>query len=371
MRRIAHWVYAGLMTCTLSVNALGQSWRLADTPRFEYGAAQGNTALAFGSIAGVLRLEGTLVVADGQSNHLVFIDERSGSHRVVGRVGSGPGEFRTIRSVMHCHPLKAYVYDPAAMRVSVFNARGVFERAIDVRGLSATGIPPYDLVCNSSGSFVAVNRAPNPPPIVGPRRPEVVVRVYVDSARSWSAGTTFATERYFDGSNDFPRPMGLRTSVAVGSRFWVVGTGDTDSVSVHPLEQAGPRTRVFSAGFPRRAITAAVARDYADAEIRARAGRADTSALRALYNSAGFPDRLPAYRRILVGPSDQIWVEQHPLPTDARVRWTVFTPQGRRLGQMDVPQEFRVEVVTDTVLIGVWQGEDDVLRIRGYVYSRE
>lgn len=354
-----------------STPASAQNWSLSNSPLYEFGDVEGDSPLGFGAVTGVVLVGARIIVADGQSHRLVFVNARSGAYRAAGRFGGGPGEFRTIASIQRCHPSKAYVYDPGALRLSVFSESGEFERALDVRDFSASGAPPYELTCNTSGAFLAVNRSPDPPPGVGPRRPRVALRVYVDSARSWSAGTIFASERYFDGSNDFPRPLGLRTSVALGRWFWVLGTGETDSVSVYALADSGKRLRTFSTGLVRRPVSQIMVRDFVDTQLRSRVGRADTTALRALYRSLEFPDRLPAFRRILVGQRDEIWVEEYPDPTASVVRWVVFTAQGRRLGQLTVPESFQLQAIEESTLIGVWRGSDDVLRVRGYSFRRE
>lgn len=362
----------GIMLCGIAHETAGaQRWTLSGSPTYEIGDEEGDTPLGFGSITGLVRIGGSIIVADGQSHRLVVVNPVTGAHRATGRFGGGPGEFRTVASLQRCHPTKAYVYDPGAMRLSIFAANGTFERALDVRDFSANGAPPYELACNAAGSILSVNRSPYPPAGIGPRRPTVALRVFVDSTRSWSAGRVHASERYFDGSSDFPRPLGLRTSVALGSAFWVVGTGETDSIAVYSLADSGAPVGAFSTALRRRPISPAMIRHFVDAQVHARIGRADTSAHRALYASMRFPERLPAYRRLLVGANDEIWIEHYPVPTDSEARWSVFTPQGKRLGELAVPASFQLEVVDESTVVGVWRGSDEVLRVRSYRYRRE
>lgn len=370
MRPLTNLLQFAALVCGVASSAQAQTWNLASEPLFETGTSAGDSDLGFGSIGGIVWLDGFLAIADVQANHVVLVDERTQTHRTVGRFGGGPGEFRTIRAVLKCSASRVFVYDPAVMRVSVFSTAGVFERAIDVRSLSTSGAPPYDLACSSSGHFVAVNRSPAPPGGIGPRRPEVALQVYPSSGRQWSGGRVPASERYFDGSNDFPRPFGMQTSVAVGSRFWVLGTSEGDSLSVFAVGDSGRLIGTIRTGFTRRSLTRKVIETYVNSAVAARAGRADTVALRTLYSELEYPELSPAYRRVLIGTNDEIWVEQYPVPGDATAQWAIFSPEGMQIGRLGVPGALRLEAVDADRVVGVWRGSDDVLRVRSYRYSR-
>lgn len=363
--------YVCLILALASVESAAQaprSWRLAQQPAFSIGQRDGDSPAAFGNVVGVAEIGAGVVVADGQAMALKFFDRAGRSTSVSGRVGGGPGEYRTIKSIHRCGADSLFVYDPGAMRLSVLSSKGTYLRAIDVRSLSASGAPPYEIACNPNGVFAYTHRAPMPPSGVGPRRPSVAITLSSRDGGDVTLGTFPASERYFDGSNDFPRPFGKVTSVAVGTEIVVIGTGEGDSLLVVSLRDRARRVvRIIR---PVRRLTSEHISEFVADQLARRVGRADTASLRQFYSALEYPATLPPYRRIILDAADRLWVEDYALPGAKTVRWTILDREGRVLATLSCPSNFEFAEVGMNSVRGVWRDELGVQWIREYDIER-
>ena len=92
-------------------------------PLFSVGAAEGDT-MEFGSVRSILLdSAGTLIVVDARNQALRQFDSSGAFVRQIGRVGSGPGEFRDPYSVAWLHGNLALL-DPGNPRIALFTPDG-------------------------------------------------------------------------------------------------------------------------------------------------------------------------------------------------------------------------------------------------------
>ncbi len=82
------------------------------------------------------------------------------------------------------------------------------------------------------------------------------------------------------------------------------------------------------------------------------------------------PPTMPAFGRILVAPSGEIWVSQHAPASLDPAAWTVFDGDGRLLAVVPMPERFRLEAVGQGRIAGVWRDEYDVEHVRVHTLSR-
>lgn len=331
---------------------------------------------AFGRVAGAVRQStGPLVIADGLSLDLRLFTDTGEPVKRVGRRGDGPGEFRTILSLRRCAGDTSFVYDPARLRVSVFGPDGALSRIIDVRATVQAAAPPYDFFCSRNGVLAFVHRAAAPPPRPGPHRPIVAITVIHRDGARVPLGTFPSSERYFDGSQDFPRPFGKVTSVAMASDAMYVGTGnhltgheDQFEIPVYSLQ--GAQVRTVRGSLPRRRVTAAQIAGYVEDQVARRRGRGDQRTQRQFYRSLQYPETLPAYGRLLVDPMDNLWVEEYRPPGDSVGRWHVYGPTGWYVGAVNMPEGFDLLEAGRDYVLGVWRNPDQVEFVRLYALSR-
>ncbi len=353
----------------LSLVAGQVDWKLSDQPIQVTGTPNGADAGILGRVVGVTRFKnGSLVVADRQSLSLHRFDTSGRSVGMIGRAGAGPGEFRTIQSMRRCAGDSLFVYDPSLLRISVFSPEGNFSRTIPLADAAGGGPPPYEFYCNENGVLALLHRSLAPPAGVGPRRPNVAVTIIQPNDRLVSVGTFPASERYFNGSEDFARPLGKQTSLAVGSTTLYIGTGDhvdaRDSVRIVGYSFQGNERIVIRDRFATVPLSARRLSAYIEQQASRRAGREEET--RGFYRSLEYPPTFPAYRNVLVDPTEHIWVEESPVPGDAISRWRVYSPKGLLHAAVRMPRSFQLMEIGSDYAVGVWRDEMDIETVRVY-----
>jgi len=340
-----------------------RSWRISSRPLLAIGSREQPGPEAFGSVLGATRSpSGEVTVVDGRSLELKVFSPTGKPLRVSGGKGEGPGEFRTIVAIQRCMGDSLFVYDGALFRVSVFGPGGAFVRTLDLRRWSPHGLPPYDFWCHRSGTRAFLHRSTDPPAGEGPFRPSVEISLIGPKDSVVRLGRFPASERYFKDGAAGPRPFGRRTTIGLGSRYLYVGTGDAPEVSQYSLRGEPVRTVHWTrAPVP---VTATHVDWYVRAFIARRAGRVNTGEVERYLRALSWPKAFPAYDRILVDASDNLWVEDYPIPDVSQREWTVFNATGKRVAALTVPSGFRALEVGRDYVLGVWTDELDVEYVR-------
>ncbi len=342
-----------------------QRWRLSERPILVLGTRDGRGPDAFGKVAGAARLRsGAVTVVDGMSLEVRTFSSTGEPLRTAGRQGAGPGEFRTVKSVRHCAGDSTFVYDPALVRISVFDPGGSYTRALDVRSWSPEGLPPYDFWCNTTGTLLFIHRSSAPPAGLGPRRPDVAITLVDRDGSVVNLGTFPASERYFSGSEDFPRPLGKETAVALGPAAVYLGTGDAFEIAQYSLR--GTRRGTLRDHRDPVSVTTAHVNAFIEDQLARRAGRANTRALETLYREIEYPKTFPAHGALLVDPGDDVWVESYPIPGDKVHDWLIYSKAGVAVATMQVPSAFAVLEVGADYVLGVWRDESGVEYVTVY-----
>jgi hypothetical protein len=82
------------------------------------------------------------------------------------------------------------------------------------------------------------------------------------------------------------------------------------------------------------------------------------------------PPSRPAFGRILIAATGELWVADFAAPPADPAAWRVFAPDGRWLATVAMPQRFRLEAVGRDRVAGVWRDEFDVERVRVHRLTR-
>jgi hypothetical protein len=342
-------------------------WRLSDRPLLSLGSRDTAGPALFGKVVGAVRQgSGAVLVADRLNRELRLFSASGELMKVVGRFGAGPGEFRAISSLRRCSADSAFVYDLALRRVSVFDPSAAYVRAIDPGIWSLDGIPPYDFWCNSHGTLAVLHRSSEPPRGPGPRRPQVAITLVAPNGGLVRLGNVPASERYFHGSEDIARPLGKVTSIALGTTVVYVGTGDAFEVSQFSLQ--GERLgMVRETRSPINVTPAHVTQYISDLhDRRSGPGTLDKKTREAIYRDLEYPKTFPAYSRLIVDPSDNLWIEDYPVPGATDRGWSVFSKGRFAIARMRVPSNFEILEIGSDHVLGIWRDDLDVEYVRVY-----
>ena len=94
------------------------------------------------------------------------------------------------------------------------------------------------------------------------------------------------------------------------------------------------------------------------------------SQIRAYLDGLPLPDHFPPFGELLADLEDYLWVQDFQRPGAGNGSWSVFDPEGVRVGRITFPERFRpVEIGSDYVL-GLGWDEMNVEHVRLYELHR-
>jgi len=366
---------AGVAIVTNAAPAPGHGgWRVDPEPLLDVGGDESGVAGVFERVAGlVLRRDGGLVAGDEGAGEIRAFGPDGGLLWRTGRRGDGPGEFRLIATFGAGPADSLWVFDFGNRRFTLLDASGVLARTFDIGpAISA----PSAVGRLDDGRFVlremwGVPRGDGPQVTGMERDPAAIVALAADGTRLDTIAVYPGREVYVtveNGRGVMSTPLFARnTSVAVGGNRVLIG--DQAAFAIDVLSADGVKRRSMRMTGLDLTIDGDVIRRTADAilEQLPAAERADRR--RFLESLPGPPTR-PAFGRILIAPSGEIWVSQHaPSPLDPPA-WIVFDPDGRLQGVVAMPDRFRLEAVGADRIAGVWRDDYDVEHVRVHALSR-
>lgn len=164
--------------------------------------------------------------------------------RIMGREGSGPGEFRALRDLDVLPSGKLAAWDPQLRRVSFFRTDGQFEASIslDFRGLQRlvptfVGVFPDESVVVMDGSATSGFRVPP-----GIRRDTLTFLRLAPNGSIWSEILSVVGPEYFgwvDGQQAGAEALLLGREVRFGLSGDRLVVADTDSLHFHVVTDSG------------------------------------------------------------------------------------------------------------------------------------
>lgn len=317
----------------------GPRWQLAQ-PDFEVGGVEAEGDYALAALGGVTVLSnGNVVVGDRVAPFLKVFGPNGEFLRDVGRFGSGPGEYEYVHEMDWCAPGRLSVFD-VDRRVHRYVGDLEFV-STDLVSLDAIGGGVgYNRDCHPNGLQIVTGwgdirgqfeeglfEATAPVFLL---RGQAVVRDFGERLSSQRLGS-IGPEGSPSGSG--PHPFGRATVVALGSTHVYIGAGEGYEIEVYDLTgQPGPSISWDGPSL-----------DYDDDLVEVLETRAVSEApersrprLRRWYAELPELDQLPAYDRILVSESDEVWVRQFVRPGSTGEEWVVFGTNHELIGGLSL-----------------------------------
>ena len=81
-------------------------------------------------------------------------------------------------------------------------------------------------------------------------------------------------------------------------------------------------------------------------------------------------ETFPAFGRVLTDSRGHLWVEDYQLPGASPPPWTVFDPEGRVLGLMDLPPDLNVFEIGEDYLLGTASDDFGIERVQLWPLDR-
>jgi len=338
-----------------------EAWRLSAEPALTVGAVEGPAAQLLGRpVAVVLQADGGVVVADRDAGEIRWFDAAGAHLRTLGGRGSGPGEFSELYDLFRVPGDLLVAADFAGRRLTVLTTAGEVARLLDVgqppptgrfpdgRWFQSVSLPPeggVQLGAQRYGSaLLAVNEGGGPP----------------DTLAVLQGMDAMHVEMNFDGRVQVmgqPFPYGrFRMSELHEGTIW---TSDGTAFALAQLDPDGTVRSLVRRPGERRPVTEALRERYV-ADRLAAAPEAARPAVRQRMERLVFPDTMAAWQQMVVDAEGNAWARHHELPDDTVHTWSVFTPDGRWLGEVETPADLAVMAIGHGRVAGIWRDDLDV-----------
>jgi len=332
-------------------------WRL-DKPDFQVGGFGADSTSEFAELGGVTILEnGNVLIGDRVAPFLRVFDSHGAHIRNAGRFGHGPGEYEYVYEMDWCAQSELTVFD-VDRRVHRYTGDLTF-LSTDLISLDAIGGGvAYNRDCNRKGFQIVTGwgdfRAQSKEGLYEATAPVVllrggeVVRDFGERLSSERIGMVRA-----DGSpaGSGPHPFGRATVVALGSDRVYIGDGSDYEVEVYDLSGRqlpslrwdGPDLR-----YDRELVDQLATQSVSEAPEQSRPG------LRRWYTDLPRLDQLPAYDRMVVSDTDELWIRQFVRPGAIGEEWVIFGANHELRGRLSMPPRSRLwEVRGDRVVYSI------------------
>lgn len=355
--------------------AAGQGWRLSEDPELEIGQVDGPKDYQLYRVGSGVRLEdGRIVVGNTGSLELRFYDAAGGHLFSVGGDGEGPGEFRTLWPISFLSD-SLFVFDSRLMRLTVYSTSGELGRTTQIQ-VAPDGSIPVISGLFSDGSLLARTFPLSDPESTGLHRyVELYARYTPDGEFADTVGFFPTSERYIgtDGERTFSSEAPYGRESTVVPRGTQVFFGSSDSWEIQILARDGTLEKIIRRPIPNSSLTSEESAAYFE-RLEERLGGMPPM-WRRLYLDVELPGSKPAYGRFLVDDGGNLWVSEYFMGrtgmTPDEGTWTVFDPEGRMLGVVETPPQFKVFQIGPDWVLGVHRDELGVERVKLFRLMKE
>jgi hypothetical protein len=306
----------------------------------------------FSQVTGIgVDSRGRIYAGDWFTARVVVLDSTGAVLRMVGRRGLGPGEFRSIRGVQVLPGDSLLVYDPNAMRLSVFAPDS--GRAAYVTTLPGPE-PHFISRTPANDAHLALMRPPFT--TVDSARHDVLRLLNLDGTPRGEPLRQFPSRSFLrvqqgGGFSVMPNPFG-HEGLFVLAPDGTLHYAWNGRLEVESTDLRGRRTGGFAVAYDPPQVTSADAASVFNGmpEPAVRMFRP------ALEDS--LPERWPPLAALLADERGRVWAALHGPAGEPR-EWAVFQPDGRYLGSAFLPRHAEVFAIRGDRVYAAETAEDD------------
>ncbi|HEX7051583.1 MAG TPA: hypothetical protein VF188_15355 [Longimicrobiales bacterium] len=335
---------------------------LPAAPIVRIGVVEGSSAQQLFRVTSAVRLsDGRIAVVNSGTNELRYYGPDGVHLRSVGGAGSGPGEYRGLRTAWRLPGDSVLVNDFLEDVLAVYAPDGTLVRSWPIQQIAPfVAPPPVGRLTN--GDFVAFTR------LVRSRSPDYVGRTdyngfLIRYGPDGQPGDTLAVDPggydYYDrctpgggggGICRIPIPFFPEAyAVAAGERIFY---GNSKRFEVLVRDETGALRQIWRWTTATRPVTQADVDRALAAVIALRPDDANRRRqLERWFAETPIPETMPAFSALRLDAAGNLWVEEFRAFMETRSTWAVFAPDGVLLGRVRMPDRFRVlDIGTDYVL---------------------
>lgn len=344
-------------------------WRVGPEATVSIGTAEGDPAYELFRVGGAMRLsDGRIVVANAGTGELRVYDPNGVHLASWGGQGDGPGEFGAMApSGLEPWPGDSLMArDPFSGRISIFSMDGTFGRALRLEGGYQSVVGPLPDGSVFAATLTTFERGePGTSEII---RPDVEYGILqADGSVQRDLGAYRGSELYMvntvDGS-PFPRPYPFRRRSFEFTWGDLVVIATNDRYEIRAYRPDGSLARIVRRDHEVRAPTRGDLRDVV--------ARQNPDRPEALDEVGDMPlvEAFPAFASVRVDRLGYLWVREYRLPGERHRLWTVFDPEGRVLGLVEMPGSFTVEEIGEEYILGTRDDELDIEYVESWSLDR-
>ena len=309
---------------------------LSREPVFSIGAAQGPESDQLFRVVGALRRsDGAVVLVNAGTNEIRFFGADGSFRRSVGRGGSGPGEFRSIRSIIRIGGDSVLVWDSGLRRMTLLGPGGEVGDVIPLGAgleiqLHGESVPafPTGMHALQDGALIGELGFPTQVMTRGPdgiRRDTVPLAVFDRTGRLVTLLGPFAgADAFVKGRSSMPMPYGHRLLVASTGRKVFVGTGKGP---IDVLSPEGETLESLDVPFPRVTVSGEAFTAMKESLI-ARMAPPGRAGMRDMLAEMPRLEYRPSYSQMRTSAEGDVWIREFLEPTDSVQRWVALDPAG-------------------------------------------
>lgn len=307
----------------------------------------------------VVRLGGgNIAIADWDGHRVLVFDSVGALRRVIGREGSGPGEFEAPLMIQAFGGDSLLIWDPYLGRLSWLDANSGTGRSVNLSRAGLLGGNPIVGLLRDGRIVGRREVLKRDGPMKLPGRTATLLLmgpdVGPDGARADALPDTFVFAAGDARGYRFFQPT-LQTATD-GERLFA-GISSEWRINIYALD--GRELGELSRPWTPRAVTAA---DRA----RIRAALTRPGMAPEFLADDRFDATVPAFGRILSAGDGSIWVLDYAAPYEGPDSASVFSHVGTFLGVIDLPPHFRPSEVGADYVVGTATLDDGDMVIRMY-----
>ena len=337
-------------------------WQIGPDPTVTIGAADGEAPYLLYRVGKPATLaDGSIVVPEGISSQVRVFDAEGVHLRSWGGYGEGPGKFDELRSVARWRGDSIAAWDHYPHRgVSIFDSEGNLGRVVAL----GMGQPDRSITVLRGGSLMADHWLRQEHG-TGLLVQEQVFEIRdADGVRTASLAP-LAGREFFEFQN---RGMPVWEDIAFSRRVHAAAWRDLAIVSRNDRYEL----RAYA---PDGTLRHIVRVDHAPIPV--------TESLIELrreelggggrFDEMPHPETLPAFMTVMSDALDHLWVREYNVPGQVgRHRlWTVFDPEGRVLGYVEMPEGMVIDEIGADYVLGRRLGEGGVVQVAVWPLRRE
>lgn len=352
----------------------GEGWTVEPEPLLAVGTLDGPDETQFFQLSDVgIRGDGTVLVLD-QGDARVRAFSPDGTFLWgQGRQGEGPGEYGRPSTLLLLPGDSLLVYDGGNRRVTILTPEGELARTYrpePPEGASQNApmaLVEPGLLLSTAGVTFSTGEETGTDGRVERRPPRLLVSDLEGTAvreLGEYPGSEFwmvASDRFVSITN-FPFGKGGEVDGAAG----VVVSGATETAVWEFQDVQGTLVRSVRLAVTAPPVTPADWDRAVEARIPEDAGPDVRSGILATFEAIPVPESQPVFSDLLLDDRGHLWVERYspPWAEDDPRSWWVFDPEGRLLGEVEIPAGLQVDRIRGDRVLGRWRDELEIQQVR-------